>query len=353
MIIPGAPTEITASELLEKVSEIDIANRYITNFKQVGLSFKSELRSDRKKGNCFVFKDGVTGRLMYKDFADPNIPTKITLFEYISIKYRIGIQEAINMVARDFNITCTKGILYEGVKSNILHYNTVSEEEEKSSSDLTIKIKKRDWTNKDKEYWGQYSIPIDLLERNNIYSISHIWLYRDDKQIFFTEFSNQYPVYSYNYYWHNNVFRRKIYRPLSSDYKWTTNTDYTVVQNYPNIPKEGELLFIQSSYKDCMVMEMMGYPAIAPNAESCWLPPEYWEKIKKRWDNIVIFGNNDWDNKDNPGVKYAERHSLRYKIPYIITPTGTTSDISDYVKVYGLDKAKELTKRLLDDIYKR
>ena len=41
-------------------------------------------------------------------------------------------------------------------------------------------------------------------------------------------------------------------------------------------------------------MELMGYNPIAPNAESTWLPLEYWNKIKKRWKRIVIFGNNDW-----------------------------------------------------------
>lgn len=129
-----------------------------------------------------------------------------------------------------------------------------------------------------------------------------------------------------------------------------TNTDYTVVQNYPNIPKTGDLLFIQSSYKDCMVMELMGYNAIAPNTEAGWLPLEYWEKIKKRWKKIIIFGNNDWDKLDNPGLRYAMNHSKRYGIPYIVIPSGGASDISDYVKEHDLDEGRRLTEDLIKGI---
>ena len=65
---------------------------------------------------------------------------------------------------------------------------------------------------------------------------------------------------------------------------------------------------------------------------------------------IVIFGNNDWEKKDNPGLSYAKRHSMRYQVPFIIIPDGETSDISDYVKKYDLDKAGDLVKDLIKDL---
>lgn len=349
MIIPGAPIEITPAELLEKVLDIDIARRYIINFREVGKPFRSELRTDKTANSCFIFEDKATGRLKYKDFADPNLPTQINMIEYVAIKKNITFQEAVNDIASKFNIIQSKGLAYES-KTFDSGYQSRKSEEEKSSSDLVIRVKQRGWTKADIDYWNQYHIPIEMLERNNIKSISHIWLLRDNKKIFNAEFSKTHPVYSYEYYWHEDIFRRKIYRPYNDNFKWVSNTDYTVVQNYPNIPKSGDLLFIQSSYKDCMVMEMMGYNSIAPNAESTWLPLNYWNKIKERWRKIVIFGNNDWDKEDNPGLSYAKKHSKRYGIPFIVIPDGETSDISDYAKKYNLERAKELTEDLIREI---
>jgi hypothetical protein len=160
------------------------------------------------------------------------------------------------------------------------------------------------------------------------------------------EFSQTNLSFSYDYYWSNGVFRRKIYQPCSVDYKWRTNTDYTVVQNYPNIPKSGKTLFIQSSYKDCMVMEKLGFWAIAPNKEGSWFTDEYWAKIKERWKNIVIYWDNDFDKEDNPGLRYAQYYSELYKVPYVTNPDNTAKDISDFVKKYGLSEGKELIRSL-------
>jgi len=112
MIVPGAPIEITFSELLEKVLDIDIAIRYVTNFREVGRPFKSELRIDKTANSCFIFEDKATGRLKYKDFADPNLPTQINMVEYVAIKENISFQEAINKIAHEFNIIQSKGIIY-------------------------------------------------------------------------------------------------------------------------------------------------------------------------------------------------------------------------------------------------
>lgn len=346
MIIPGIPIYITENELLSKLSEEQIANRYIKNFKTIGKAFNSEFRKDNSP-SCFVFLNN--GRLKYKDFGNPFFSTMISMIEYVSYKYNEPIQASLNRISKDFGII-SDGKSYSDEKK-IGIYN--HKEKIISSSSLKIEIKKREWTKEDIKYWRQYYIPIEMLERNNICSISNYWLFKDNKQILSIELSKTHPSFSYNYYWNENIFRRKIYRPYSKEYKWISNTDYTIVQNYLNIPKFGDLLFIQSSYKDCMVMELLGYYAIAPNAEGVWLAKNYWEKIKTRWDKIVIFGNNDWEKTNNPGLIYAKKHSEKYKIPYIVNPYKEPSDISDYVKINGLEKGKILIERLLKiyDIY--
>lgn len=344
MIVPGK-LAISELDILKHVSEEEIARRYVGNFERVGKPFISPLRADKKASSCRIFKD-ITGRLKYKDFADPKITTQISIFEYIAYKYNETVDEACERVARDMNIVITERDFSNSYEIPLVG----SGREEHSSPASIIKIKRRDWTKQDKEYWSRYYIPIEMLERNDVKSISNIWIYKDEKLVFKSEYGSRLPSFSYDYYWHEGVFRRKIYRPLVSEYKWMSNSDYTIVQNYPNIPKSGDLLFIQSSMKDCMVMERLGYYAIAPNSEATWLPEQYWKKLVQRWKKIVIFGNNDWMKEDNPGLKYASTHSKRYGIPFIMNPYGEPSDISDYVHKYDLDKGGDLVKKLIENI---
>jgi len=349
MITPGKPMNISESDILKHVSEEQIARRYVENFRYIGKPFISSLRVDKKEDSCRIFKDN-TGRLKYKDFADPRIRTQISLFEYVAYKYNETLEESLERIAKDFNIIVSEKDFTDSY--SIIDDIERKERERSLSSSLVIKVKKRNWTDVDKSYWQQYYISTDMLERNDVKSISNLWFYRDDKLIFTTELSDKLPSFSYDYYWHEGVFRRKIYRPLVEEkgFKWMSNTDFTIVQNYPNIPKQGDLLFIQSSLKDCMVMENLGYYAIAPNSESTWLTEDYWEKLLKRWSKIVIFGNNDWDKKDNPGLKYAKIHSQRYGVPFIVNPDGEPSDISDYVKKYDMSAGGILVERLIKNI---
>lgn len=336
MIKAGIPILISGKDLLGYIPEEDIAFRYIVGFNKIGNFFKSEFRNEKDPSSkVFV---GNQGNLMFKDFGDPNIPKALTMVGYVQHKYQLEYQEAINKIAIDFGLINGKSSSYSIVRSG---KNKVKREY-KIPSDLIIKIKKRDWTDRDKYYWNQYYIPIEMLERNNIKSISHVFINNYPP----TEFTNNHLAFSYDYYWHKNIFRRKVYQPESRDYKWRSNVDYTIVQNYPNIPKQGKLLFIQSSYKDCMVMELLGYNAIAPNKEGSWFPLEYWNKIKERFEKIIIYWNNDYPKEPNPGLEYAKNFSKQFNLPYILNPNGEPSDISDFVKKYSLKEGKELVRNL-------
>ena len=338
MIQKGDPILISEGELLNYVSQDEIAIRYITNFSGIGKPFKSEFRQESNPSSrVFV---GHKGDLMFKDFGDPELTNAISVIKYVQYKYNLSYQAAINKIARDFRLI--KG---DNLDIDIVKKRGKVKKEYHAPSNLIIKIKKRDWTVFDKEYWGSYYIPISLLERNNIKSISHVFI-----NGFPTEFAKTHLVYSYDYYWHKDIFRRKIYQPNSEEYKWRTNSDYTIVQNYPNIPKTGDLLFIQSSYKDCMVMERLGYNAIAPNKEGSWMPDYYWKKLKERWGKIVIYWDNDWSKMGNPGLRYSQKFSEKYDVPYILNPNGKPDDISGYVQRYGLEEGKKLVDNLIKDL---
>lgn len=338
MIAKGTPILISSVDLLYNVSWEDIASRYIRGFQSIGVSFKSEFRREGAPSSRVFW--GNHGELMFKDFGDPMLPKAINVIKYVQHKYGLNYQETLNKIAIDFKL-----INADNKETKIhIQKNSKIRREIPAPSNLVIKIKRREWSELDKEYWGSYSIPIKLLERNKIYPISHVF-YNNYRPI---EYTKNHLIYSYDYYWSLNIFRRKIYQPKSIKEKWRTNTDYTVVQNYPNIPKLGDLLFIQSSYKDCMVMELLGYHAIAPNKEGSWMPDYYWEKLRARWKHIVIFWDNDWEKPQNSGLIMAQKFSEEYNLKYIVTPDiPNVTDISDFVQKHGLSMGKNLVDNLV------
>lgn len=318
------------------ISQEEMAFRYVQGFQQVGKSFKSEFRDEGIASSRLWWNQ--YGYLIFKDFGDPNIPDGLTMIQYVSHKYGIDEQSAINKIAQDFKLIGGSSELGKVSKRKKIMREFV----ETPSNPTTIKIKKRPWGEHDISYWGQYYITTDLLEDNNICAISHVWF--NDKPAI--EFAKDYNVYCYNYYFHkeSGVFQRKIYQPLNTTgYKWFSNVNNTTVQHVDKISKTGgDLLIITSSLKDAIVLGLLGYSAIAPNSESSFLPTKYWIKIKGRWKIICLYLDND-----NAGITYAKKLNALYDIPYIHNPLGESKDISDYVKKYNLSKGRELVENLI------
>lgn len=338
MIKAGIPILISVTDLLNYIPQEDIAFRYISGFNKIGNFFKSEFRSEKEPSST-VFV-GKRGDLLFKDFGDPNLPKAITVIQYVQHKYQLEYQSAINKIAIDFG-------LIDGKSSDLSLVNVgkgkIKRGVYKPPSDPTIiRVKKRKWGQHDVDYWSQFCITTKLLESNNIFPISHVW-FNNKPPI---EFTSDYNVYTFDYYYSkfSKVFQRKIYQPLDTKgFKWFSNVDHTTVQHVNKIPKEGgELLVITSSLKDAMIFELLNIYSIAPNSESSFLPEKYWNKIKDRWKHIYLYLDNDM-----PGIKYAERLSKEYSIPYVYNEAGEPKDISDYVKKYGLEKTRQLVEHLI------
>lgn len=145
----------------------------------------------------------------------------------------------------------------------------------------------------------------------------------------------------------------KIYLPNgfrgNKDFKWVSNVNKKVIQNIEHIPKSGELLIIQSAYKDIMLLEELNSSinALAFNGEGMWCSDKCWNELKKNWKHIVFFGNNDFSKKNNPGLRFCRQYAEKYKIPFVTTPDNTASDISDYYKKYGIEKTNQLLRKIL------
>src|SRR5690606_12979161 len=123
----------------------------------------------------------------------------------------------------------------------------------------------------DYDYWtGRYKIPLTLANFFDVRADSKVHMVKksgDERTCY--EIAGYNPMYSYQI---DDKF--KIYRPFSPDkkYKWLSNTRIDNIQGMKQLPERGELLIITSSLKDCMVLRVLGYYAIAPMGEGMIIP---------------------------------------------------------------------------------
>jgi 5S rRNA maturation endonuclease (ribonuclease M5) len=322
----GIQKQLTKQSIYEKINSYDIFKKYCVGFTEPNKAFKSPLRdTDNNPSSYVIFYQG---DWLFNDFGKGSYRA----IDFVMELFKISYDQALQQINYDFNLDLGPSIggLWE---YKPLHIDKVSEK-----MITEILIKKRSWEEHDITYWhSNYRITLDALTRFNVYPISGFSIngiqYIADKH-----------AYSYNYYWENDIFRRKIYQPFSKINKWFSNGG-AIVQGEGVLPRKGDLLIITSSLKDVMTLYEMGYIAIAPTSETSFVPTSYFVKQKDRFERIIIFMDSD-----KAGMEANERLSKKWGLDYISIPISYESkDISDLVKNYDQETAKKL---LNDKIYK-
>ena len=306
--------QLSYEDILQYVSEEDIALFYLGV--NSNSRFYSFFREETTPGKYLYYKGG---RLYYNDFLESRS------FPYL-------IMELNNWSYKQFLDHLQQDLLNQVVSTTKKRKLLKKPITNKTATE--IKIKRRNWENRDVEYWQQFGISVDTLNKFDVCPISYFWI--NDKLFVADKLS-----YSYNFYVENSVFRRKIYQPQSTDFKWIANGG-KICQGESMLPYEGDLLIITKSLKDVMCLNFLGITAIAPPSESSFLPLEYYNKQKERFKKIILFFDNDL-----AGLTKAKKFSEKYSLPYIYIPEGGEKDISDYRKLHGEEKTKELINKLL------
>ena len=324
-------------QVLNSVSHEDLFRKYCPNFNQVGAFFKSEFRIDSKP-SC-VINPTPTG-LKYKDFGENE--GSLNILDYLQKKFNISLQDALDIVAND-SIEFSKSKIYQ----HNLKERIKSERIDKVPT--IIDIKARDFEKYDLEFWNPEIWSKEMLIKAKTIPISYFWI-DNDKGRRCIKASKL--AYSYDYYFHNGVFRRKIYQPKSK-LKWISNVDDTTVQLIDVMPKYGDILFITSSKKDAGVfwrININGWfkdkiiHGVAPNTETSIVLPQWLDKMKTRWKRIILYYDSD-----NPGIVNAKHFSGLYGLEYMYNPTIVEKDPFDYSCKYGIKKFYEQLIEQIND----
>jgi len=314
---------LTKDTILNKVSEYQIFKYYCAYFEDPSKRFKSDLRKDN---NPTVSISLLNGRLRYKDFGCPE--HSFDCFGYISYKYNLNYNESLIHVDRSFSLGLSAGVRSTGTVQKV-------DPKIQEKTRAQIKVRLRPWNKEDADYWKQFYISKKLLCIFDVKPITHYWI--NEKRFSCNSISYRYR-FDCGY---------KIYRPLESDFKWSSNVGAQCLQGYWQLPKIGDKVFLTSSLKDVMCLANLGYSSFALQSEMLVPSKETIEEIKTRFKKVIVFYDNDFEKVSNPGQTMAAKICSKYDLTNLKIPSHYKSkDISDLVKDHGIETAKDVIKNL-------
>ncbi len=282
----------------------------------------SFIRIDKKPTGAFYIDSA--GRLVFKDFGGKFHGNYISV---VMKKFDLSYRDAITRIYNE---------LIEGKEIPI-----IPEEERVKYEPIQRKlfeVKRRAFNESDLAYWLQFGITKETLDLYKVSALQILWI---NKKIVYAY--NQYDIgYLYDF---TGSF--KCYFPHRNDYRFLSNTDYTVLQGYDQLPKKGKTLIITKALKDVMVFRELGYDAIAPQAESVLISANQMIDLKRRFKRIISIMDFDYQ-----GITLMNKMKRKYGIsPYMLTngrfgtPDYQAKDISDLVKLLGKEEVKKLIEQ--------
>lgn len=318
--------ELNQNYILSQISEKEIFDRYLGKPYKYSEMLISNLRDDDSTESLNIYvKDG---HLRYKDFGH----SQGNCFEYVKNLYQCSYKESLEIIAKDFGLIKGKSI----EKPKIISLQP----QEKFIKVITPV--KRGWKSLDKEYWyNKYYVTLDRLVNKNIFPANYVYLKnRPDNMFIWAQHSDNNPIYVYEV---NGLY--KCYKPLCEDKKskWISTLTSDDIQGMNQLSERGELLIITSSMKDVLVLNVLGYEAIALGGEGNFLNPKIADYLWACFDNIVIFYDNDRAGIEG-ATKLAE--SIGAGMTYIPTEY-KEKDISDFIAKFRIEETKNLINKLI------
>lgn len=318
-----------AEDVLNIISEQDVYSFYL----------EEEIKPQKLHKCCFHEDDtpslGFYKSTKYLNYKCFGCGASGNIFEFVKNKFNISYNESIERIRRDLIGSPTTSISRTSEMGRQIPGN-------RSFYDFKTEIYPtfKNFTKVDYDYWNQYYISLELLSKYKVNACSVVYYRNSIKYDMYAKYSNSNPIYHYNI-----DGSSKIYRPLNSNKtgKWFQNCSSWDIQGLEQIPYNNDIVFITSSLKDCMVLNVLGYAAIAPHGEGVRLPHKILDYVfaTNKW--VILFYDND-----EAGIKYSKAHSEEYGIPYITIPNEYKGkDISDFVKFYNLNQGKILIDSLI------
>lgn len=327
---------ITREELLKRVSQIQIMERYLGIRVQFNKSVKNPLRNDTTAGCRFYVKNG---RIRFVDYSKG---FNEDCFGVVQTQYgNCNFNEAIKQVAEDFNLYTT---LTAEIPTIILDEEIITQEEKVKHTYLyEISADSKDniiWRPEDKRYWKDHCLNSEILEGLDIYPLSS--LYIDDNLVYTYRTGD----IGFIYVFPDETF--KAYFPYREKGKrFIGNSTY--LQGYNHLPETGDILVITKAMKDVACLNLFNIPSVAPQSENVIMNSDILDDLDNRFNRIVVLFDFDLT-----GIRAAKRLYNQRGYDYLFFTTGKFNTIGYRAKDFShylLNNKKDKTLELIKNTY--
>ena len=336
MYFSSLEPEITKELILSKTNQESIMQYYTgmdVTSKKLHLS---PFRNDHKI-TCSFYKSK-SDILYLHDFATNE---HINCFQVVMKKYGVNYYEALQIIAKDFEII-------KGNNSN-LKEKPIQIQPLKETESAKIQVQIKNYTDEELKWWKQFGISVKTLKKFHVFSLEHVFL---NGELKFTS-SSKCPIYGY-YFGKDKNCRElwKIYFPTNKEHgiRFLNNLPNKKLQGYKQLKDSDDILIITKSQKDCMCFYEFGINAVAPSSESTFCNEKQIEEFKNRFKHIIVMYDQDKAGKHN-------MYKIRSKYPeldYFVIPSYLNAkDFSDLVKLYDIEKTKNMLNECLNYFRKK
>lgn len=327
--IPKNEQKITKELLLKYNSEETYMQTYLGIPVKKGLQV-SPLRNDKKPTASF-FRNK-SNDLIFHDFDGSFYGNFISVVMHL---YNCSYYIALKIIANDFGILESKG--YEKHAKDI-KISEVTFVEKQSTSNIQVQIK--DFTTKELDWWGSFGIGQKTLKKYHVFSCAASFL----NGFYFESSSASSPMFGYYGGKKNEMELWRIYMPNKRTYRFLSNWNSNFLQGAKQLPVKGDNLIITKSLKDVMALYELNISAVAPCSENIIISPSQFDRLHKKFDNIIVLYDNDL-----AGVRGAHKYKKTFSgIKCVFLKRKYAKDISDIHKKKGLTHSLECEEELTE-----
>lgn len=245
--------------------------------------------------------------------------------------------DAISLVQTLFNLPTRGSASYkiiEDYNQYVLNngYNPIKSYKQHSKFKVTD-YEMRHWNTLDQKYWMGFHIGSRLLSRYNVVPLEYYVMTKTDENDVVSSITIK-GNYIYGYFKEDGALY-KIYQPKVKESKFIKVRDY--IQGTEQLVFDKPYLIITSSLKDLMAyqkLKISNSEAIAPDSENTMIPENIMNNISFKYQKVCVLFDND-----EAGIKAAEKYKSKYGFDYVVLEL--EKDLSDAIKVHGIDKVRD------------
>jgi hypothetical protein len=307
---------ITKEDILAKVNSYDILNHYLLPYHK-----ENKLLAARNISNPFlpekqntpsfnIFPAMGSGEWRYKDFATGDDGS---CFDLVMKLFNLSFPDALAKINSD--LTLMLDTVQKPIQSN----------RQLAHSTLKYEVKRKQFTDAEKQFWLQFGIDEQTLKKFNVSSLEEFSTTSKIGNPYTTKCGTDKFIFAYE-----NDNWVKLYKPFDEKkykFQYLGTKEQGYIFGWKQLPQKDELLIITGGEKDVMTLVAKGFNAITLNSETATLPKEIIEDLKLRFKQIVVLYDND-----ATGLKQSNILAITHGLHRVVLPPlqNNGKDISDY-----------------------